>query len=217
MSMFATCLRNHKWELIGVFALVVTSALALFMPTGDISFGRMLSMLREGNDPAAALILYKVRLPRMLGGLVCGSALSVSGLLLQYAMNNELCAPGVMGINGGAGLFVLISALLFPGQTGMKGAFAFAGALVSTTFVYLISRKAGASRTRIVLAGVAVSSLMTAGINVIVTLFPETVTDKVAFSLGGLQFIPQRQLILSGGITVICCTCSRSETRPRKR
>ena len=147
MSMFATCLRNHKWELIGVFALVVTSALALFMPTGDISFGRMLSMLREGNDPAAALILYKVRLPRMLGGLVCGSALSVSGLLLQYAMNNELCAPGVMGINGGAGLFVLISALLFPGQTGMKSAFAFAGALVATIFVYLISRKAGASRT----------------------------------------------------------------------
>ena len=205
MNTFATCFKKFKWEILGAAALILACLLALFMPSGDISFGRMLSVIKGANDPAASLILHKVRLPRMLGGLVCGSALSVSGLLLQYAMSNELCAPGIMGINSGAGLFVLFSALFFPGVTAAKGAFAFVGALISALFVYLIGLKAGASKTKIVLAGVAVSSLMTAGINVIVTLFPETVTDKVAFSLGGLQYVPVGQLIFSGFITAICC------------
>lgn len=200
--------RKYKWEIYGAAALILACLLTLFMPSSDISSGRILAVIRGANDPAASLILLKVRLPRMLGGLVCGSALAVSGLLLQYAMSNELCAPGIMGINSGAGLFVLLSALLFPGRTGAKGLFAFAGALASALFVYLIGLKAGASKTKIVLSGVAVSSLMTAGINVIVTLFPETVTDKVAFSLGGLQYVPVGQLFFSGIITAVCCVAA---------
>ena len=205
MNTFRTCFRNHKWIIIGCGVLGAVCLLALFFPNRDISFGRILSAMKGADDPSAALILYKVRIPRLLGGLVCGCALSVSGLLLQYAMSNDLCAPGIMGINGGAGLFVLLSALIFPGRFGMKGIFAFVGALISSAFVYLIALKAGASKTRIILSGVAVSSFMTAGINVIVTLFPETVTDKVAFSLGGLQYIPIGQLLFSGIITAVCC------------
>ena len=205
MNTFSTCFRNHKWTVIGCAVLILACLLALFMPSRDLSFGRALSAIKGTDDPSAALILYRVRLPRMLGGLVCGCALSVSGLLLQYAMSNDLCAPGIMGINSGAGLFVLLSALFFPGRLGVKGIFAFAGALTSAAFVYLIAWKAGASKTRIILSGVAVSSFMTAGINVIVTLFPETVTDKVAFSLGGLQSIPIGQLLFSGIITAVCC------------
>ena len=205
MNTFSTCFRNHKWTVIGCAVLILACLLALFMPSRDLSFGRVLSVIKGTDDHSAALILYKVRFPRILGGLVCGCALSVSGLLLQYAMSNDLCAPGIMGINSGAGLFVLLSALFFPGRLGVKGIFAFAGALTSAAFVYLIAWKAGASKTRIILSGVAVSSFMTAGINVIVTLFPETVTDKVAFSLGGLQYIPIGQLLFSGIITAVCC------------
>ncbi|MDO4803499.1 MAG: iron ABC transporter permease [Lachnospiraceae bacterium] len=205
MSTFTSFLGKHKWEIAGISVLIVSCLLSLFAPSEDITLGRIFSVMQGANDPTAALILNKIRLPRMFGGLVCGCALSVSGLLLQYAMSNELCAPGIMGINSGAGLFVLLSALLFPGQVGAKGAFAFAGALLSALCVYLIGLKAGASKTRIILSGVAVSSLMTAGINVIITLFPETVTDKVAFSLGGLQYIPIRQLHFSGIVTAVCC------------
>ena len=205
MNTFSTFLKQHKWDVIGAAVLVLSGLLALLMPSGDISFTRMIEVIKGANDPAASLILHKVRLPRMLGGLVCGSALSVSGLLLQYAMSNELCSPGIIGINSGAGLFVLLAAIFFPGQMAARGMFAFAGALTSALFVYLIGLKAGASKTRIVLAGVAVSSLMNAGINVIVTLFPETVTDKVAFSLGGLVHIPVTQLKFSGAVTCACC------------
>lgn len=191
--------------MLGIPVLVLACLLSLLLPSGGISLDRLLQALGGTGDSAAALILFQIRLPRMLAGLICGTALSVSGLLLQCALSNDLCAPGIMGINSGAGFFVLLSALFFPGHGGAKGVFAFAGALTAALFVYLVSLKTGASKTKMVLSGVAVSSLMTAGVNVVVTLFPETITDKVAFSLGGLQYISTGQLILSGVITGVCC------------
>ena len=61
--------------------------------------------------------------------------------------------------------------------------------MLSAAAVYLIAMKAGFSRSSVILSGVAVSSLMTALINVIVTLRPEVIMDKASFSLGGLQFV----------------------------
>ena len=66
---------------------------------------------------------------------------------------------------------------------------AFTGAVLAVLIVYFISEKAGVSKTTLILAGVAVSSLMSAGIDVVITLHPEIVADKVAFNLGGFQNI----------------------------
>lgn len=144
---------------------------------------------------AGAVILRQVRLPRAFAAILCGTALSVSGLLLQTALNNVLCSPGVLGINSGAGLFVLLAGLFFPYQTFVRQGFAFVGALLAAAFVYLISRKAGTARTTLILAGVAVSSLFSAGINTVITVRPEAVADKTAFSLGGLSGVSTSHLI----------------------
>lgn len=133
------------------------------------------------------IIVLRVRLPRALAAIVCGAALAVSGLLLQSALQNHLASPGIMGVNHGAALFVLLGSLIFPFSFTLREIFAFAGALFAAAGVLLLSGKAGASKSSLILSGVAVSSLLTAGINLLIFLKPGLVTDRVAFSVGSLS------------------------------
>jgi iron complex transport system permease protein len=137
-----------------------------------------------------------------LAACACGVSLAVSGALLQAALDNDLASPQVMGISAGAGFFALAGTLLFPFSGVARQLMALVGALVSTLMVYLVARRAGAARTTLVLAGVAVSSLMSAGSNAIVTIWPKTVVDKLAFSLGGLTGATVSQLTLSAPFMV---------------
>ena len=152
----------------------------------------------------AKAILFKIRLPRTLSCILCGAALSVSGLILQLALNNVLASPGIIGVNSGSGFFVLLASLLFPYASFVRSIAAFFGAVISVLFVYFISEKSGLSKTTLILAGVAVSSLMSAGIDVLITLHPEIVSDKVAFSLGGFQNVSFQSLKISSFVIILC-------------
>ncbi|MCQ2248789.1 MAG: iron ABC transporter permease [Treponema sp.] len=156
----------------------------------------------SGKQVAAGtkIILLNIRLPRFIGAVLCGAALSVSGLILQTSLNNTLASPGIIGINSGAGFLVLFVTLLFPFSAFAKTLGAFTGAVISVLIVYLISERAGISKTTLILAGVAVSSLMSAGIDVVITMHPEIVADKVAFSLGGFQNLNISSLYFSAPI-----------------
>lgn len=178
--------------LAGIIAFFLLAFFSLFAGTKGLSFKNGLNVffkILSGDEIAASakIILLKIRLPRTIGAIFCGAALSVAGLILQTSLNNTLASPGIIGVNAGAGLLVLITSLFFPFSTSIRTIGAFAGALFSVLTVYFISEKAGISKTTLILAGVAVSSLMNAGIDVVITLHPEIVADKVSFNLGGLQ------------------------------
>lgn len=195
-----TFVRQNKGRMLaaGGLVLVICFVMSVFAGNSAVSSGELLDALTgKGTNPSAALILFQVRIPRALAAVFCGAGLAAAGLLLQSGLGNALAAPGVMGVNAGAGLFVLLAGLIFPMSAAAREGMAFAGALISTMIVYLISKKAGLSRSTLILSGVAVSSLMTAGINAIITIRPEAVADKVAFNLGGLQNVSVSQLIFS--------------------
>ena len=195
-----TFARQNKGRMLaaGGLVLVICFAMSVFAGNSAVSSGELLDALTgKGTNPSAALILFQVRIPRALAAVFCGAGLAAAGLLLQSGLGNALAAPGVMGVNAGAGLFVLLAGIIFPMSAAAREGMAFAGALISTMIVYLISKKAGLSRSTLILSGVAVSSLMTAGINAIITIRPEAVADKVAFNLGGLQNVSVSQLIFS--------------------
>ena len=172
----------------GMVLLPMAFALSLLIGSRETGSGALIGALfgRAGN-PAAELILFRIRLPRSLAAAICGAGLSISGLLLQSVLNNSLASPGVLGVNAGAGFMALIAGILFPFHLPARQCAAFSGALLAAVLVYAISMRAGVSKTTLILAGVAVSSLFTAGSNAIVTIRPDAVADKVAFSLGGLH------------------------------
>ena len=190
---------------LGATALALAFAASLTVGTAAVSTADVLAVLTgtRGMSDAARLVVWQVRLPRALASVACGAALAVAGLLLQAALDNDLASPGVMGINAGAGFFTLLAALYVPYVALARQAAAFLGAFAAAALVQAISRKAGGSRTTLVLVGVAVSSLASAGTNVVITLHPEVVADKVAFNLGGLAGVSWGQLAVAAPVVAI--------------
>ncbi|GAF20840.1 MULTISPECIES: FecCD family ABC transporter permease [Shouchella] len=117
-----------------------------------------------------ALILFEFRLPRMVIALLVGAALAVSGAILQSISQNELADPGILGINTGAGLAVVIFIYFFQGSlTGVSQLsifimplFAFIGAAFAAFLIYIFAWKKGITPVRLILVGIAVNAAFSA-------------------------------------------------------
>ncbi len=177
---------------------VLLFLLSLSLGASGLSLGEAAAWLlgREVSAQTAQIMAY-IRLPRSLACLLCGGALAVAGLLLQSALGNSLASPSTIGVNAGAGLFAVAAAWLFPYSQGARTAGVLLGALCAAFFVYAVAHRAQGSRLTIVLAGVAISTLMSAGIDAIVTIRPEALTDRAAFTIGGFASVSTDALLMA--------------------
>lgn len=183
--------QNKKISLsICLIGSVILLTVSLFVGASNIEFKDILLFLSGSSvkSSIADVIVY-ARLPRIISSYLCGMALALSGLLLQAALNNPLASPGIIGINSGAGFFVVVSSVVFPSVFLSRFAAAFLGSMLTALLVIGIAKKARSSRTTIVMSGIAISSLMSAGIDAIITIRPEAVMDKTAFSIGGFASV----------------------------
>ena len=172
--------------LLGGLALLAAILASLCLGAVALSPSRLLSVLLGRGDEAAVRILLYVRLPRILGTVLAGASLAVAGVVIQAVLNNPLASPGLIGVNAGAGFMAALVCALLPGQTELMAPAAFAGALLAALLVFGAGRATGASRITLVLAGVAVSGILSAGIDAIVTLVPDALTGSAMFRIGGL-------------------------------
>jgi iron complex transport system permease protein len=149
-------------------ALVLLAVLvAAGMGAVHVQFGLLVRQLIGGGSLTAdqRIILFSIRLPRIVASLLVGAALSASGLLFQGLFRNPLADPYVIGSSGGAVLGASIGVFLLPPMSvagfGATTLLAFAGALGSITLVYWLAHVDG--RTPVVallLAGFAVSTML---------------------------------------------------------
>lgn len=174
--------------------LVFSFVLSLCIGSAKISIREAVSALQNGSLTPDSRILFYVRLPRALAAVLSGAALAVSGVLLQNVLNNALAAPNIIGVNAGAGFAVLFLLAVFPTATAFLPFAAFFGALFASLLIYAVAAKSGASRTTITLAGVALSSVFTAGSNGIKTFFPDTIYNSSSFFIGGFSGIAYQNL-----------------------
>ena len=169
-------------------ALAVLSALlSLCLGAVPVAPGEVLAaLLGRGSGTAASIVLY-ARLPRTCGCLLAGAALAAAGTMIQGVLGNPLAAPNVIGVNAGAGFAALLAVTLAPGTVGLIPLASFLGALVTALFIYALAARAGLSRTTLILAGIAVSSMLTAGSNALTLLYPDAVVGATGFMLGGFN------------------------------
>ena len=186
-------------------ALVCTFLLNVFLGAASVSMGDAWHALFSGDISSAAYrIIFYVRLPRACAALLSGAALAVSGVLIQAVLNNSLAAPNIIGVNAGAGFAALLLIGAFPGLLPWMPVAAVAGALGASLLVYLLAARTGASRMTITLAGIALSSILTAGMNTIKVLFPDSIYNSSSFLMGGFSGVsypnlsPAWVLILAG-------------------
>lgn len=147
----------------------------------------------DAADPVWRILCF-VRLPRTAAAVLAGAALGVAGALIQSVLNNAMASPNVIGVNAGAGLGALLAASLVPGAAALLPGAAFVGALAAALFIWMLAAVAGLSRTTLILAGVTVSSILTACMNTLKLLFPDVAVGSMAFLLGTLSGVTTAQV-----------------------
>lgn len=139
------------------------------------------------------LILFSFRMPRMVLSMMVGAGLSVSGCIFQAVSKNALASPGLLGINAGGGMAVLLLIYLMPPAT-VLGIFtlpliSIAGAAVTALFIYRLAYRKGeaVSPMRLVLVGIGVSSGINALELILTTrLSPEKFSKVNTWTIGSL-------------------------------
>jgi iron complex transport system permease protein len=145
-------------------ALAGVCLLSLAVGARDIPFGTVLHALVNPSDSRDDLIITQSRVPRTLVGLLAGAAFGLAGTLIQGITRNPLADPGILGVNAGAGLFVVIAISVFS-ITTLTGYvwFGFVGAAITSVLVYTIGSvgRGGATPIKLALAGAAVTAALT--------------------------------------------------------
>ncbi|MDD3260612.1 MAG: iron ABC transporter permease [Oscillospiraceae bacterium] len=198
--------RSRKIRLLLLLAAAAVFAVFLSMCLGSsfLSPREILQVLSGKEKGSAATILLYVRLPRTCGCLLAGAALAVSGTIIQGVLANPLAAPNIIGVNAGAGLAVVLICAIAPLSTAAVPFAAFFGAFSAVLLVLLIAEKAGTSRITLVLAGVAISSILSAGIDALVTIFPDALNGYTDFRIGGMSSLTMARIAPSFWVISAC-------------
>ena len=151
-----------------------------------------------GAASLTPVIFRFVRLPRTLGCLLSGAALAVSGAVIQAVLSNKLASPSIIGVNAGAGLAVTVCCAFGALSGWAIAGSAFLGALTAVLLIVYAAEKAGASRTTVILGGVAVNAFLNALSEALSTLIPEVGMLAGDFRVGGFSAVSYVRLLPAG-------------------
>jgi iron complex transport system permease protein len=150
--------------LAGLAALVVVTGLAsLAFGSNHLTLAQVVDTLVRPGPGELTAIVYGVRIPRTVLGIVVGGSLGVAGAVMQGHTRNPLADPGIFGVSAGAGLAVVIGVDVFGVVgTGFDVVFALVGAIVASIAVFAITAagSGAASPVPLALAGSAISALL---------------------------------------------------------
>lgn len=157
---------------------------AVAVPIGDV----LDILFGDGGTATQQQIVETLRLPRTVEALVVGAALGIAGAVLQGALGNPLASPDVIGVTGGAGFGAILIIILFPGSIALLpvGALFFGLLAATLVFGFAWSGRNRGSTGKVILAGIAVLSLFTAGTTGLLAAYPERAPSAIFFIAGGL-------------------------------
>ena len=152
-------------------------------------------------------VIWHIRMPRTLVGLLVGAALAVSGAVMQGVFGNSLADPGIIGVSGGAALGAVIAIALGMIANGIfyMPFFALAGALLAVGVTVALAMRDGKIPVMVLLlAGVAVSLLMGALTSGILTFMNEyRLREFLFWTVGGLDYRRWEHVYLAAGPVII--------------
>lgn len=169
--------------------VAVLAAIVIGIAVGPVYIGPI-TVLRALFGEASAtseIIVEKIRLPRVLVGAMVGANLAMSGAILQGVTRNPLADPHVFGISSGAGVIAVAGIVFFPDvpfyQVQMLSFF---GGLAAGGLAYMMAWRGGVSPVRLALAGIAVTSMLTAVISAMLVTSQLSAQIGLRWLIGGL-------------------------------
>ncbi|MBY0584240.1 iron ABC transporter permease [Murdochiella sp. Marseille-P8839] len=186
--------------------LVFLSLLSLRIGSAGYSLQEIVDALFGNGSQTVRNILIHLRLPRVIVAIIVGACLATAGALLQAVMRNPLADPGIIGVSAGAGTAATAIMLLFPNLTTSVPIFAFAGSLLSCVLIYLMAYDGTMNPVRIVLAGVAINTVL-GGFNALLQmLYSDSLSGVLSFLNGSIAASTwsKVRLILFYGLPCLC-------------
>ncbi len=193
---------RRKIALFGfLFMLLLALAIyAISVGSYELSVLKILEVLAGMDSGAGGIVIWDIRVPRIVAALVTGCGLGLAGLAMQSLLKNPLASPSTLGISQGAA-FGSAFAIVFLGAGNIRGSalrtaapggffldniyavtfFAFLGAMTATVVILCLARLKKLSAEAVILAGVAISSLFTAGTILIQYFASEVEIASVVF------------------------------------
>lgn len=177
-----------------VFALVSGTIASLVIGQYTIPIGELPRILAVGPLGVSAMdesVIWQIRLPRLVLGLLVGAALGVGGALMQAVFANPLAEPSAIGVTAGAGVgasLAIVLGISWFGATTVP-VFAFLSGLLTTWLVYQLARFGGSIRViNLVLVGIAVNAVAGALISFFIFIAPTSSREQVVFwQMGSLS------------------------------
>ncbi len=200
---------------LSLFLFVVLSILSLFVGSVHLSAEDVWLALCGGGDEMARFVVVDTRLPQMLTAVLAGSALAVSGLVMQTLFSNPLADPSLLGVNSGASLGAALSLLLFGGGWTAVGVSlssalltvvcAFAGSCVVIALLTVCSRLLRGN-LELLVTGVMLSFILSALISLLsFYATADGVHSFVVWGLGNFSGVPLSRVPLMALLVVLPC------------
>jgi iron complex transport system permease protein len=174
-------------------AIVISTAMGYIqLPAMDVikiimaKISGRLSLI-EGMDKLFPVVVFEVRLPRILSAAIVGAGLAISGVVFQGILLNPLADPYTLGVSAGAAFGASLAILLNIGFMGTASVplFAFIGAVATLFFVmYLSASGGGVSSTNLILSGIIVAAILSAGISFLKYIADEQVAVIIFWLMG---------------------------------
>ncbi|MDR6269980.1 FecCD family ABC transporter permease [Arthrobacter russicus] len=147
--------------LLVALASVAIGARGITLGTVFEALGHLDQIGKPGVDPSGDWAVVQTRVPRTVAGILVGACLGLAGTAMQGVARNPLADPGILGVNAGAALSVIVAVVLF-GVGAASGYvwFAFVGAAAAAVVVYAVASlgREGATPVKLALAGAAISA-----------------------------------------------------------
>lgn len=153
---------------VSIILILAAMYISISNGTYDISIKDLIdTIFRINPDPNNDLVIFEFRLPRVVIGALVGFGFGIAGTVIQGVTKNGLADPGILGINAGAGMAIVLFMFLFQGNINNTGwfsvftmpLFGLIGGLTSAILIYLFAWKNGRLDTqRLILVGIAISS-----------------------------------------------------------
>jgi len=184
--------RRIVWGLVGLVLVSLFAGIVIGSATIPVrdAFASLFGLATDSVTPVHRVIVRQIRLPRVLLGLLVGSALAVSGVAMQGLFRNPLASPYVLGIASGASTGAALAILFASGSAFFLPLGAFVGAAAAVLIVYGLARGRD-RRTSIftlILGGVAIGALFSAVTSFLIYLSSggEKLSDVLFWIMGGL-------------------------------
>lgn len=183
-----------------------------------------LSIGAEGVRWPTSDEIWRLRIDRILGGIIAGAALALAGAFVQTLLRNPLASPDLIGPTSGAGFAVMLATLLAgatgtplsgPAATTINTGAAIMGAIGVLGLVYVLSQRRGSVEPlQLVLVGVIVSVLFGAGSSLLMQLMPDRGLSMTRWTIGALSDETPRSALVGGGLIVLLAAAAGLRLAP---